>query len=128
MCALAPIDQARKPSSRSICALKPISCCARSGGADAVAHERCLAARRVVDRLVGAGQIEQLFGYLLQRGPLAGADVVEAVASHPTFIAQMLARAQSSTATKSNASEPSPRIVGPSPRSIASSIFMITAM
>src|SRR6201991_1049653 len=46
---------------------------------DAVSHQRRLAARRVVDRLVGSGEVQELFGDLLQRRALAGSHIVEAV-------------------------------------------------
>ncbi|GCC44069.1 hypothetical protein chiPu_0028287, partial [Chiloscyllium punctatum] len=68
--ALAPLDQPPQPvievdrggeADFFLCPLR------RS---DAIAHKRGLAPRRIVDRLVGAGEIEELLGDLLQRGPL----------------------------------------------------------
>ena len=47
--------------------------------ADAVAHQRRLAARRILDRLVRAGQPQQHLGQFLERGALARADIVKAV-------------------------------------------------
>ena len=48
--------------------------------ADAIANERSLAARRVVDRLARAGEFDQHLGQLLQRGSPTGTDIVEAIA------------------------------------------------
>ena len=129
ICALAPVDQlARGPSSRSICAVKPISSLARFGRADAVAHQRRLAARRVIDRLVGAGQIEAAS----RRPPSARCACrfrhCRSCRSTPACMAQRLARRNLRRPRNRRLRMPSPRMVGPSPRSIASSIFMITAI
>ena len=47
--------------------------------ADAVADQGRGAARLIADRLVGAGQLEQDLGKLLERGADAGSDIVETV-------------------------------------------------
>src|SRR6185312_10420235 len=46
---------------------------------DTIAHQGRLAARRILDRLVRAGEREKFLGNLLERGALAGANIVKTV-------------------------------------------------
>src|SRR5689334_6316951 len=89
----APVDDALQAFLQTDGSLESNLFACPHGRADAVAHERRLAARRVVDLLFAAGQLDDHFRERLERSALAGADVVEAVDDRAAHRAQVGFRA-----------------------------------
>ena len=118
----------RRPSSRSICGGESDLFASAFRRADAISHQRRLAPRRVVDRLIAAGQVDQPFGHLLQRRALPSPDIVEAVGRR--LPASRRCWRRRNPPPRRNRKPPTRRrkSSGLRPLSIASSIFMITAI
>src|SRR5262245_45435716 len=75
----APVDHPLQPLHQVEPGLEADVLLGPSRIADAIAHQRGLAPRRIVDLLLAAGELDDHFRELLERGALARADVIEPV-------------------------------------------------
>src|SRR4051812_9785913 len=75
--ALTPLDQPAQTFVEIDCGCEADLLLRALGRSNAVADQRGLAPRGVVDRLVRAGEVQQLFGDFLQRGALPGSNIIE---------------------------------------------------